>query len=273
MRGGRILWLVAALLCTACLVGAADSVVGGGPAWVQSLTTTKPVGSFPPLPSLHARYRFGWSGLSAASADVRFTSTDEGYSLDATGGTSGLARTLYPLDVTHHSVGDRTTLRPAHVAQTEKYRNETVQTAIDFKSNEVTSLRKTNPQKSPPKTQTFDAAPAFDLMSALLWLRSQPLNNGDHESLVAYPSNAPYLASITVTGREKIRIAGTERNAIRLDLSLKAIDKQLRLKQHKRFKTGRGWISDDDLRIPLRIEADIFIGYVFAELEGISESQ
>ncbi len=248
--------------------GQADRDPGTAPDWLRSLTTNKPVGNFPSLPPLHTRYRFGWSGVNAASVDVNFTYTGDDYLLDAAGGTSGLARSLFPLDVRHHSAGNRKTLRPAHVSQTEKYRNETVQTSIDFKANEVTSLRKTFPQKTPPKPQHFSAAPAYDLMSALLWLRSQPLNNGDHEVLVAYPSNAPYLATVKVANREKININGTERDAIKLDLSLKAIDKHLQLKQHKKFKTGRAWISDDNLRIPLRIEADIFIGYVFAELES-----
>ena len=28
-------------------------------------------------------------------------------------------------------------------------------------------------------------------------------------------------------------------------------------------------LSDDELRVPLRVEADIFIGYVYAELESV----
>ncbi len=267
MSLARICGLALLFWSLTCSPGRTDQRPDTAPEWVRLLTTNKPAGNFPPLPPLSARYRFGWSGFNAASAEVKFTYSGDNYFLDAVGATSGLARSLFLLEVNHHSAGNRKTLRPAHVSQTEKYRNETVQTSIDFKANEVTSLRKTFPQKTPPKPQTFSAAPAYDLMSALLWLRSQPLDDGDREVLVAYPSNAPYLASVKVAGREKINIKGTERSAIKLDLSLKAIDKHLRLKQHKKFKTGRAWVSDDNLRIPLRIEADIFIGYVFAELE------
>ncbi|MBV8376087.1 MAG: DUF3108 domain-containing protein, partial [Verrucomicrobia bacterium] len=56
---------------------------------------------------------------------------------------------------------------------------------------------------------------------------------------------------------------------IKLDLQLKKIDKKMQLKDHKLFKGGRGWLSDDNNRVPLRIEADIFIGYVFAELASM----
>jgi hypothetical protein len=271
MSCSRIFWVVLGLWIFLGSFGLADPSSAAPPDWLQSLTTDKPPGDYSPLPALHAKYRFGWSGLSAASADVRFNLSGPNYSVDASGSTGGLARSLFPLDVTHHATGDRKTLRAAHVFQTEKYRSETVQTSVDFKDNEVTSLRKTNPQKSPPKSQSFDAAPAFDLMSALLWLRSQPLKNGDHETLVAYPSNSPYYTDVSVVGREKIRIGGVERDSIKVEVTLKSIDKQLRLKRYKKLKSARGWISDDELRIPLRIEADIFIGYVFAELESLGQ--
>jgi len=84
-----------------------------------------------------------------------------------------------------------------------------------------------------------------------------------------WASNAPYLAMIKVVGRDKITVGGKKQNAIKLDLTLKRIDKKMQLKDHKMFKSGRGWLSDDDKRVPLRIEADIFIGYVFAELESM----
>jgi hypothetical protein len=70
-----------------------------------------------------------------------------------------------------------------------------------------------------------------------------------------------------VAGREKIRIGDADRNAIKVNLNFRSIDQHLQLKTYKRFKSGRGWISDDNYRIPLRVEADIFVGYVFAELE------
>lgn len=249
----------------------AMAVPADHPAWISSVTTSKGPGKFGSLPSLHLGYRFGWSGLTAARADVHLTAKRSTYEIEVAGGTVGFSRSLFPLDVTHQAVADSSTLRPVHVYQEEKYRSETVRTTIDFTPREVTSLRQAFPAKDPSKPRTFDAAPAYDLQSALLWIRSQPLREGEQETLVAYPSNAPYLASVKVLGRERIRIAGKDRAAIKVDLKLNAIDKNLNLKAHKRFKSGRGWLSDDDLRIPLRIEADIFIGYVFAELESIEK--
>jgi hypothetical protein len=46
----------------------------------------------------------------------------------------------------------------------------------------------------------------------------------------------------------------------------------MQLKEHKLFKGGRGWLSDDEKRIPLRVEADV-LGDVFAELQSMRLEQ
>ena len=35
---------------------------------------------------------------------------------------------------------------------------------------------------------------------------------------------------------------------------------------YSKFKSGEVWISDDDLRIPLKARVDIFVGYIYGEI-------
>lgn len=240
------------------------------PAWVGSLTSDKGPGNFTAPPSMRLAYRFGWSGIQAATANIHFFSpTRNTFEVDASGGTSGFPRTLFRLDVYHQATENKTTLMPIHFFQEEKYRQETVKTNVDFEPDYVTGLREKIPSDHPSKPNVFKFSPVFDMTTALLWVRSQPLADGDTESIVVWASNAPYLATVKVTGRDTLKIDGQKQNAIKLELRIKGIDKKMQLKEHKLFKGGRGWLSDDDKRIPLRIEADIFIGYVFAELESM----
>jgi hypothetical protein len=62
--------------------------------------------------------------------------------------------------------------------------------------------------------------------------------------------------------------AGTY-NAIKVDLQLKRVGKNLELEPHRKFRRATVWLSDDANRIPLRIEAQIFVGTVFAELQAM----
>lgn len=258
-----------ALLIWAGLMAGAVNAAEGKPEWFQNLTSRRPPGNFTPPPALRMVYRFGWSGLPAARAEVQFQAGHGVFQSDATGGTYGFPRSLFRLDITFRSTTDRATLHPLHLFQEERYRAETVRTNVDYKPDRLVALREVTPEKNPPKPNTFDLTPAFDIQSAVLWLRSTPLQTGQKETFIVWPSNAPYLATVTVLGRERIRVAGEERPAIKVDLQLKRIDKNLQLKEHRKFKGGRAWLSDDELRIPLRVETDIFVGYVYAELESI----
>jgi hypothetical protein len=237
------------------------------PSWAGSVTTAKGAGRFPAAPNVHVTYRFGWSGITAAEADVRLVNADETVKTTVSGGTTGFARTLFRCDIDHECVSRRTSLLPIHIVQDEKYAAQLVHTTIDFNSSSVTSLREVTPSKDAPKPRTLEFYPVYSLETALFWLRSQPLTDGEREVMVVYANNAAYLGTIKVVGRERIRIGQTERNAIKVEFNFKSIDQHLQLKTYKRFKSGRGWISDDEYRLPLRMEADIFIGYVFAELE------
>jgi hypothetical protein len=62
--------------------------------------------------------------------------------------------------------------------------------------------------------------------------------------------------------------AGTY-NAIKLDLQLKRIGKNLELEPHRKFRRATIWVSDDAERLILRIEAQVFVGTVFAELQSV----
>jgi Protein of unknown function (DUF3108) len=261
-----VVWILASVLLATLQSVSADPE----PDWIGSLTSAKGPGNFTAPPAMHLTYRFGWSGIQAATADIHFFSpTRNTFEVDASGATSGFPRTLFRLDIYHQATENKETLRPIHFFQEEKYRQETVKTNVNFEPDYVTGLREKIPSDRPSKPNVFKFSPVFDLTTALLWVRSQPLTDGDRESLVVWASNAPYLATVTVVGRDTLKIEGRNQNAIKLDLKLKNIDKKMQLKDHKLFKGGRGWLSDDDKRIPLRIEADIFIGYVFVELESM----
>jgi hypothetical protein len=87
---------------------------------------------------------------------------------------------------------------------------------------------------------------------------------------VAYPATNAYLATVTVVGREKISGHTGSYGAIKLDLGLKRIGKHRQLEPHRKFRRATIWVSDDAERLLLRIEAQVFVGTVFAELQSVS---
>jgi Protein of unknown function (DUF3108). len=237
----------------------------------QATLSKEPAGNFPELRPLRASYRFGWSGVTAATGEVHFTKPfNDRFQLQGTGRTIGFVRALWKLDVTYRAVANSQTLAPVETQQSESYRSKRIATHLTFTNSGVTRARKEGEGAAAKTTsKQFNFQNLFDLHSVALYLRSQPLKQGSVYRLAVYPATNAYLATVAVTGREKISVRAGTYNAIKLDLQLKRIGKHLELEPHKKFRRATIWVSDDAERLILRIDAQVFVGTVFAELQSV----
>jgi hypothetical protein len=237
----------------------------------QATLSKEPPGNFPELRPLRVSYRFGWSGVPAATGEVHFTKpSNDRFQLEGTGRTVSFVRALWKLDVTYRAVANSQTLAPIETQQSESYRSKKIATHLAFTNSGVTRTR-TEGEGTPAKTTTrnFTLPNLFDLHSAALYLRSQSLKQGSVYRLPIYAATNAYLATVTVTGREKTSVHAGTYKAIKLDLRLKRIGKHLELEPHKKFRGATIWVSDDAERLILRVDAQIFVGTVFAELQSV----
>ena len=240
--------------------------------WREEAASLRP-GSFPPPPDkLNARYVFGWSGISAAAADVKLERGAGGvWNATVRGGTTGAARKLWKLDAEFESEIAEKGWQSVYCVLTEKYQRYRVTETSEFRPGGVRSRRESTKEgASPGNWMNFYVSGLRDMAGALLLARSQPLNNGDQLSLAVFPGEWMYLVRLKVLGRDKLRWQGQKRDAIRCSLEIDWIDKDYSLKPHKKFQRGTVWVSDDELRLPLRVEVKVFIGSVFAELVEVA---
>jgi hypothetical protein len=239
------------------------------PNWEASVTKDPP-GNFPELRSVRTTYHFGWSGFTAGTGDIHFSKTGGmRFQLEANGGTTGLVRALWKLDATYRGLANAETLRPIESKQVETYRRKKLTTELNFTDSGVTRRRTESPGQSNTNPRPFNFPGLFDLHSAMLYLRSQPLTDHSVYRIVVYPATSAYLTTVTVLSHERVSVHAGTFNAIKLDLQLKRLGKDLQLEPHRKFRRATIWISDDANRIPLRVEAQIFVGTVFAELHAV----
>ncbi len=108
-----------------------------------------------------------------------------------------------------------------------------------------------------------------DLFAAMLCIRSQSFHDGERLLLTVFPDQNPYLVELRVEGRDILRFGEKRIPALRFSLKINTVATSGpaigRLEPHKKFRSGRVWMSDDGLRLPLRAEVDVFIGSVYAE--------
>ena len=174
------------------------------------------------------------------------------------------------MDASYRGVADVETLRPIESKQTETYRKKKLVTELAFTNTGVIRTRTDIPATGKTSIPVpFNFPGLFDLHGAGLYLRSQPLTDHSVYRIVVYPATSAYLTTVTVLAHEHVSVRAGSYNAIKIDLQLKRIGKKMELQPHKKFRRATIWISDDENRIPLRIEAQIFVGTVFAELQSM----
>lgn len=235
--------------------------------WESTLTASSPP-AFPNPRPMHSRYGFGWSGFPGATADIRLArAAGNRLQLDATARTTGLVRAIWKFDATHTSIVDAASLHPISVKQVENERGKKTLTELSFTEKGVVSKVTETPGEG-TKILRYESAHLFDLQSALLYLRSQPLQERNVQRIIVYSATAPYLATVTVLGRERVTVPAGTYNAIKFDLQLNRI-RDGQLQPHRKFRRATAWLSDDPDRLLLKIEAQIFVGSVFCELQAV----
>ncbi|MEZ5384322.1 MAG: DUF3108 domain-containing protein [Prosthecobacter sp.] len=259
--------LAATSLLYAC-AQAADPV----PAWVKDLTTAR-LGPHLTVPPCEVVYELGWNHLlTAGRASLSVREAGDFWRADATASSTGLARGLWKYDCEMTSIINRQTLQPRFLRHSETDRAETCRYRVAFEPRRVLTETTIIPKKGATTTSTAVCpfGPVEDLLSVILYVRSQTLTPGQKITRVVQPWDKPYLTTFEVLGREAIDIAGKKRPCIKVSVKIRKIDRTtLDLSSYKKMKTSTIWISDDALRLPLEMHAEIFVGYMFARMTGL----
>ncbi len=236
----------------------------------SEIPQSTPRGSFPNPHPYEASYRLGWGGFVAAQASVIVESGKTHIQLKGRASTIGVVRGLWQLDAFLTSRVDAASLRTLHTRLEERYKRVTTIITHQFDAGGAHYRKvETPPPKHPARPQYIRHPDVLDLFGAMLRFRSQQLENGDEISVVETQGTTLYLATLTVDRRENISCASRTWEAIRCKLRLQKVGKDGQLEKHKKFKRATAWISNDEQRYVLRIESEVFIGSVFAELQSL----
>lgn len=254
-----------ALLFALCLPTFAD--------WTKEVTPPK-LGPQPKLAPQEFEYRLSWNGaLNAGKLTFTFGAPDPKFPSDyvsrASGGSSGVASTLFPYKIALVSRLDPATLRPRAFVGVQDEGKEIVTTRTQWNGTLVSTEHATKVSKSGVETKQntdFRFTPVHDLFSAMLHVRSHKLADGDKLTLPLMPFDKPYLMRVEVLGREKF----ANRDTIKLSVALQKIEpKSKKLLPYKKMKKNSTlWLSDDANRIPVELRSEVFIGDVRMTLSG-----
>lgn len=242
-------------------------------AWQKEINTDRP-GPHLKIRPVSLTYKMSWNGaLNSGRANILFGRADKRYPnsfiAQGYGSSIGIAAGLFPYSFQYTSFLSKTDYTPRLFIAHEKDNRETIDTTNrygkSFSSTETITPLKRGAPKTRKKTFAYTDHTVYDILSSILYIRSLPLKNGEKTVMVLFPFSSPYLARITVLGRE----LHNGRKCIKLDLKLNKIDHAtLTLKGYKKMKSATMWVSDDAERLPIEFRVEAFIGDVRAVLDG-----
>ncbi len=254
-----------------CLLANA-AVLAQTPGWVKDLSVAL-AGPYLKVPPCEVTYELGWNNwITAGRAALSVKEAGAYWRADATASSTGFARTLWTYDCEMTSIIERTTIRPRYLRHSETDSEENCHYRVSFEPLRAVTETTITPKKGTASTSSTlcPYGPMEDLLSVILYVRSQALTPGQKITRVVQPWDKPYLTTFEVQGRETLDFGGKKRPCIKVGIKIRKIDRStLVLSSYKKMKTSTIWISDDALRLPIEMHADIFIGYMSARMTGL----
>ncbi|HEV2883069.1 MAG TPA: DUF3108 domain-containing protein [Pyrinomonadaceae bacterium] len=146
-------------------------------------------------------------------------------------------------------------------------RLRTSEAVFDRTHNTLTwTLRNPNDPQSQPRVVTAPLQnAAHDLISAIYFLRTQPLEPGRNLELVISDSGAVYRIPVKVGARKRMKTVVGRVQAVRVDIEIFGAE---RLVDREGEMTL--WITDDSRRLPVRARVNTDIGTLDINLKKVS---
>jgi hypothetical protein len=147
------------------------------------------------------------------------------------------------------------------IKQREGRKRGNKETFFDITNKKVTHI---NHIKGTKDEHTISAENLWDVMSGFYYLRTQKLNIGETVYINVFDSNKFYKAEVEVLRKDKVVMSDEK--------ELDAVVVKPRLKSEGLFENKGDisvWLSDDDMKIPLKVETEVPIGKVTAELKSL----
>jgi len=231
----------------------------------------------PPLPSLpraalpfdlpeELHYEFGWNGIPAATLRISTRAETAGAGLVVEYEVRSLPalESLWSLEATGRTLLDPATLRPQSAVSRKRSgdRDKTCETAFDWQAGlaQVT-IRKVRDGETKHKTASLEVG--LDMPSAFVALRAA----GAGQSVRVISGDSAYQVVLLDRGRGPLELSGETVEALHYEVGIRELDGEGdgQAGGEPKSKSAHVWLTPG-MRTPLRLEAPVDVGHVYAAL-------
>lgn len=265
-RGFRCLSLAAILVFAATVARAVIFEPARDDITIPSYTPVR----IPFRPGQSLTYRVSWADIPAAGATIGMHPNPDDPELwtgEVTVATNKLVDLVYRMRDYVREDFARASLAPrdVYIKQSENRRREEYIIKFDHRAGVVDMLKRT-PRRS-DNVKFHSPNPAGPISGPLMAL-SQPLVVGSTLVFDVFVGHNRYVIALKVERRERLRTALGDFDTLRITPTMLYMsDKQVSTKARE----VTVWVSDDQRHLPLRVQAEAFIGHITADLVQVSD--
>ncbi|WP_428065543.1 DUF3108 domain-containing protein [Candidatus Proelusimicrobium volucris] len=221
------------------------------------------------------KYNIGWSFIVAGVAQLQTTRIVDSngtlaYELRADANSHSIIDALFKvrdiniswLDITaKKSLGYWQSVREGKYARDEWL-------AFNYANNTYNNHRQDRDGNIKTQKMTFEGEEVLDMLSALYYVRLQPLPEKGEIYFDIVNRQKQYPLKVTVLGKKKVKVKAGEFNCIVVEPQFSG--EGIFTAKGKSLKV---WLTDDERRLPVKMSVEVFIGSVTAELTEYSLSE
>jgi hypothetical protein len=204
-------------------------------------------------------YDIYWLGIYAGNAVFEAINDKSSLRITSRANSASFISTFYKVEDYAESLIIKGRATHFRIKQHEgRYRSDK-ETIFDVNNRKVTYF---DYLKSKKKEYMIDGV-VWDVLSGFYYLRAQPLTIGKVIYIDVFDSNKLLKAEVSVLRREKIKVSGkgeVSTVVVKPDLKSEGLF-------HKKGDIHI-WLTDDEKKIPVRVETKVPIGKVVAELKN-----
>jgi hypothetical protein len=268
-RAAFLAGLAAAVLAVALLAASMRGIsYGPDEGSAQGALVAVPA-ALPFGPGEELRYEFGWNGVPAATLSIMLSAAEEAgrdcLVMDYQVRTAPVLERLWPLQSSGRTVMDARTLEPLRAESLTRKRDKQEAVRITYGDGHArVVIRKRRNGRATRKRFRLDAAP--DMPAAFLTLRASA-GAGPARRLTVLNGEDAYGVTVRAIGPDRVQVKAGDFEAVEYDVQVRKVaEKGVPAREDEaRYRLIRVWMAGP-ARAPVKLESEVFIGRVYAEL-------
>lgn len=218
-------------------------------------------------------FEFGWNGAPCADFHMSLKEEEKDGAPKLVLGYEGHTREqiarVWSYRVSGTTYLDQQTLLPCLSERTSEEKDKLKQLTIEFdRSAGIAHVVEERPYKNKRKELRIPFRMGLDLPGAVFFARTLEMPMDKPVVLEVLQGETTYAVEMTPVRREKVQVKAGTFDALAVELRLRALGgtDEERAEEEAKYRKICIWFSDDERRLPVKLECEVFVGSVYAEL-------